>query len=122
MKLTNAEIFNAKEPLRQLGNCKLPVVASLALVKLGTKIMEHLKPIEQVRDGLIKTHGSVNPEIPGAIAINPGDENWEKFVVEYDELMAQEVEIVITKVALPATLEIEPAVLMALEKFITIAE
>ena len=121
MKLTNGEIFNAKVPLQQLVANKFPVKTSLALVKLTQKLNEHLVPVEQVRDGLIKTYGKPDPERPQQIRVNPEDENWAKFVAEFGELMSQKVEVVFQKVTLPETLEIEPTILMALEKFIEVA-
>ena len=120
MKLTTAEIFNVKEPLQQLVAMKFPVKTSLALVKLVQKLNEHLIPAEKVHDGLIKTYYTPDPENPDVIGIKPGDENWVKFAEELTELMAEEVEMVFQKVTLPDTLEIEPVVLMALEKFIKI--
>ncbi len=120
MKLTNAEIFNVKEPLQQLIAMKFPVKTSLALAKLVQKINEHLVPAEQVRDGLVRTYGTPSKDNPQQLGIKPGDENWTKFAEEFAELMTQSVEVVIQKVQLPETLEIEPAIVMALEKFITI--
>ena len=121
MKLTNGEIFSAKVPLQQLTANRFPVKTSLALVKLTQKLNEFLKPIEQVREGLIKTYGKPDPENPQQTGVKPGDENWEKFVEEFNELMSQEVEVVIEKITLPESLEIEPTIVMALEKFIKIA-
>ena len=121
MKLTNGEIFSAKVPLQQLTANKFPVKTSLALVKLIQKLNEFLVPIEQVRDGLIKTYGKPDPENRQQIKVEPSDENWAKFAEEFKELMTQEVEVVVEKVPLPDTLEIEPAIIMALEKFITVA-
>jgi len=120
MKLTNGEIFSAKVPLQQLTANKFPVKTSLALVRLSQKLNEFLVPIEQVREGLIKTYGKPNPENPHQASVKPDDENWDKFVAEFTELMAQEVEVVFEAVELPDTLEIEPAILMALEKFIKV--
>ncbi len=120
MKLTNAEIFNVKQPLQQLVAMKFPVKTSLAIAKLVQKVNEHLIPAEQVKDGLVRTYGKPDPNNAQSMGIQPGDENWVKFAEEFAELMAQEVEVVFTKVSLPETLEIEPAVVMALEKFITV--
>ena len=120
VKLTNGEIFNAKEPLRQLSAQKFPVLTSLAIMKVMQKLNEHLLPFEQVRDGLIKTYGTANLDNPQQIAINPGDENFPKFAAEYQELLSQEVEVVFEKIKLPATLEIEPAILMSLEKLVEV--
>jgi len=121
MKLTNGEIFNAKMPLQQLVAIKFPVKTSLALVKLVQKLNEFMIPVEQVRSGLVKTYGKPDAKNPNQARVSPEDKGWDKFQSEFAELMAQEIEIVFDKVELPETLEIEPTVLMALEKFIKIA-
>ena len=120
MKLTNAEIFNVKEPIQQLIKQKLPIKTSLALLKLVRKLDEFLIPVEQVRDGLVRTYGEPDKSNPNQIGITPDSENWKKFMEEFSELMSQENEVVFERVTLPDTLEIEPAVLMALEKFVKV--
>ncbi len=120
MKLTNGEIFNAKEPLEKLIQEKLPVKASYGLAKLAAKLNDQLQVIEKVRQGLIQTYGEKDPDNPMRIRVDPQGEGFSKFAEEYGELMAQEVEIVFDVVTLPDTLEVEPAVLMALDKFIKI--
>ena len=120
MKLTNGEIFNAKVPLQQLVANKFPVKTSLALVKLVQKLNEFLIPVEQVRSGLVKTYGKPDSKNPNQARVSPGDEGWEKFLSEFEELMSQEVEVVFDVVTLPDTLEIEPATLMALDKFVKV--
>jgi len=120
MKLTNGEIFNAKEPLQKLTAEKLPVKVSYGLAKLVAKLNEQLQVIEQVRQGLITTYGERDPENPNRTRVNPSSDKYPKFVTEYGELMKQEVEIVLDVVTLPETLEIEPSVLMALDKFVKI--
>ena len=121
MQLTNMELFNAKEPLKNLVSLKFPVKTSLGLAKLVQKVNEHLVPAEQVKEGLVKTYGTLNPEDANQMTVQPGDENWPKFAQEFGELLAQSVEIVFDKVALPETLEVEPATILALEKFVIIA-
>ena len=120
MKLTNGEIFNAKEPLEKLLNEKLPVKTSYGLAKLAAKLNDQLQVIEKVRQGLITTYGNIDPDNPNQTRVDPQMEGFSKFMGEYGELMAQEVEIVFEVVTLPDTLEIEPATLMALDKFIKI--
>ena len=127
MKLTNGEIFNAKEPLQKLLAEKLPVKIAFGLAKTAMKLDGPLTAINQVRQGLFKPHGdfdstqkkyTVKPYIDdgkGKAIRNPKAEEFEK---EMEELMAQETEIVIDVVKLPDTLEIEPRILMALEKFV----
>ena len=120
MKLTNQEILNTREPMKELSKVKMPVRTSLALIQLVRKLDEYLIPIEQVKDGLVKQYGKPPKDNPNQMAILPGDENWNKFLSEFGELMTQEQEVVIMPVMLPSSLEIEPAILVPLERFIGI--
>ena len=121
------ELLNAKEPLAELVRCKLPVKTSLALVKLVHKLNEFMVPAETVKDGLVKQYGVADGK--GGITIAPtivedgntiANPNWPKFADELSELVKMENEIVFQPVTLPDTLEIETAVLMALEKFVKV--
>ena len=135
MKLKNGEIFASAEPLKKLLEVKLPVKSSLALAKLANKLNEQLKVIEDVRNGLIRTYGKETLEQKGQLRVDPEDENFPKFVEQFNELMEQEVEVVFDLVKLPEKvvakcdkcetiiekpLEIEASILMALEKFIEV--
>ena len=121
MKLTNGEIFNAKEPLQKLMGNKFPVKVSYGLAKLASKLDSQLQVIEKVRQGLIVTYGEKDKDNPQQTRVIPGSDKWLKFAAEYDELMSQETEIVIDVVTLPDTLEVEPTILMALDKFVKVA-
>ena len=133
MKLTNGDIWGAQEPLRKLIVRPFPVLVSYKLSKLVMKLAEQLKIIEEVRTGLVKKYGE--PDERGNHQVKPDSDAFAKFVAEFNELMAQEVEVVVDKVKLPekiaATcdkcshnmdkpLEIEPQTLMALDKFIEV--
>ncbi|KKN22965.1 hypothetical protein LCGC14_0909680 [marine sediment metagenome] len=135
MKLNNGEIFNAREPLGKLIEQKFPVGVSYGLAKMSSKLNDQLKVIDDVRNGLIRTYGKPDPENAQQIKVNPEGEDFQKFASELNELFSQEVEVVFEKVKLPekvaATcdkcshnmdkmLEIEPSVLMALDKFIEV--
>ena len=120
MKLTNGEIFRAKEPLKKLMDERMPVKVSYGLAKIANKLNVQLMIIENVREGLVKTYGKPDERNPSTFRVDPVGDNYLKFIEEVDELMAQEVEIVIEEVTLPDTLEIEPSILMALDKFIKI--
>ena len=120
MKLTNREIFNTKAPLESLLKEKFPVKVSYGLAKLANKLNNHLQVIEKVRQGLIETYGEKDPENPRQIRVIPGSEKYQKFAEELGELFSQEVEVVFEVVTLPDTLEVEPAILMALEKFVKV--
>jgi len=125
VKLTNGEIFNASEPLKKLLEEKFPVKVSYGLAKLASKLNDQLKVIDAVRNGLIKTYGEPDKDNPQQIKVDPQGKKWGKFVEEMNELFNQEVEVVFDKVSLPQevdgkALEIEPSVLMALEKFVEV--
>ncbi len=134
MKLTNGDIFKAKRPLQGLATQKFPVKTSFALIKLATKLSEYLAPIEECRSGLISRYGvkqehgpmRIDPVIEvkdteGKVVGTKPNPQWDQFCAEYDELMAQEVEVVVEEVFLPDTAEISPGALMALEKFIKVS-
>jgi len=134
MKLTNLEIFNAREPLGQLMKEKLPVKTSYGLAKMAAKLNDQLKVVDDVRNGLIRTYGAPDPNSHNQIAVRQQIEQkdaagqivmvdnpqFPKFMAEMGELMHMETEIVFEKVKLPDTLEIPATVVMALDKFITI--
>ena len=120
MKLTNGEIFNAKEPLQKLLAEKPPFAVGYELAVLASKLDPQLGVIEKVRNGLVQTYGVKDKDNPQQIRVDPKSENFPKFAEEYNELMAKETEIVIDVVEIPSTVElnIEPTVLLALMKFI----
>jgi len=137
VKLKNGEIFSAVDALGKLTpvGTKFPVKVSLAIVKLSTKLADPYREIEEVRQGLFKTYGEVDPENPQQIKVDPKGEKYPKFISELNELFDQEVEIVFEKVKLPEKVaatcdkcnhnmdkqfEIEPVILMALEKFVEV--
>ena len=135
MKLNNGDIFMAREPLQKLMEQKFPVKVSYNLAKMVSKLNEQLKVIDDVRNGLIRTYGEPEKDNPQQVGIKPESKNFTKFVEELNELLSQEIEVVFDKVKLPekvaATcdkcshnmdrmLEIEPSVLMALDKFVEV--
>lgn len=135
MKVKNGEIFISREPLQKLLEMKLPVKASYQVAKLANRFNEQLKVIDDVRNGLIRKYGKPDPEKGGQLRIDPANENWEKFIAEFNELMELEIEMVIEKIGIPEKvtgtcdkcnhnmdiiLQIEPSILMALEKFVVI--
>ncbi|HEY6021343.1 MAG TPA: hypothetical protein VIY48_16000 [Candidatus Paceibacterota bacterium] len=126
MKLKNADIWNAIEPLDKLMLIKFPVKVSYALAKLANKLANEYQAIEQVRRGLVNKYGerSKNGKISVQQFIEEGGENpkWQPFMDELSELMQQETEIVFDVVKLTPTAEVEPMTLTALVKFVEVAE
>ena len=121
MKLNNGEILNVKEPLEELIRQKFPVRTALALLHLAKKLDEVLIPVQEVRNGLIKTYGTPSKGNPARIEVRPDSEGYAKYCDELGELLKLEVEIVLKPVAIPETAEVSPAAMMALERFITVA-
>jgi len=135
MKLNNGEIFMAREPLQKLMEQKFPVMVSYKLAKMVGKLNEPLKVIDEVRNGLIKTYGDADKDNPQQITVPQDSKEFPKFMEEFATLMNQEVEVAFDKVKLPEkvaatcdkcshnmdkSLEIEPSILLALEKFVEV--
>ena len=135
MKLNNGEIWMAREPLAKLMGQKFPVMVSYRLAKMANKLNEQLKVIDDVRSGLIRTHGTPDKDNPKQVSVPVNSKGFDKFIDELAELMNQEIEVRFDKVKLPEKvagtcdkcnhnmdrmLEIEPSVLMILDKFVEV--
>ena len=139
MKLDNGTIFMAREPLQKLMEQKFPVKVSYNLAKMVSKLNEQLRVIDEVRNGLIRTYGKPDKDNPQQISVPQGSKDFTKFMEEFSELMNKEEEIDFGKTVVPVklpekvastcdkcshnmdkSLEIEPATLMALDKFIEV--
>jgi len=118
MKLTNADIYNTRQPFRKLLAVKLPVKVSLQVIHLWKKVEGPLAEMQSVVDKLIIAHGK--QDRTGAHRISPEMEGFPKYAEELGELMTCEVELDFSVVMLPANIEIEPFVLLALEKFVAV--
>lgn len=125
MKLKNGDIQGAVRPLQSLIQEKFPVSTSFALVKLVNKLNEPLKDIDGVRKQLIEKY---NTKKEGERAeVEQDKPQFIQFNNDWMELMDQEVELKFDKVKVPLNqngheLMIEPALLMALDKFIEFEE
>jgi hypothetical protein len=147
-KLTNAEIWTAQTILPNLLNQKFPVMVSYKLAKLAQKIKEPALVIEETRNALIKKHGKPNDrtgqaEVTQTITETVDGKEVAKpnpamaaFSEEWAKLLKLEVEVEFDKVKLPdkvastcdkchhnmdRPLEIEPGILLALDKFVEVA-
>ena len=124
MKLTNREVFESRAPLQVLMDVKFPVKVSYALAKLVGRLNPHLKAIEEVRGALVRQYGKPGPM--NQVLVQESDEGYPEFVEKFSELMAIEVEldyephIVLPLEAGGGPLEVTPAALVALERFITL--
>lgn len=130
MKLTNAEIANTVGPLKKLMDIKWPVETSLEIVKLITKLQVPLGEMDIVRQGLVKRYGiTFESDMAGNTTIKSETEGDAlKYVTEAADLGSLEVELKVNerkKIKLPKkvdgkSLQIEPSILFALEKFIEV--
>jgi hypothetical protein len=119
MKVSNGDIFNAREALQTLIKERLPVKVSYRLARLAKKVSDQLTIIEEVRTNLVKQYGETDEN--GNLSIKPGAKNMAPFLTDFNELMGQEVEIDADIIKLPEDgLTIEPSVLLALDKFIEV--
>jgi len=138
MKATNGELYGVNGALGRLAEIKLPVKTSLQVAKLASKVGDKLRPVEEVKKGLVKTYEiySEPGEAGGEILKTKGDDGeLKKFIEEFNELLLQEDEFVFEKIRLPekiagtcdackhnmdVTFQLEPRILMALEKFVEV--
>ena len=140
IKVKNMDIWMGAGMANALGQVRLPVKTSFEVAKLSNRLAEMRKPIEQVRKGLVdqfaekddkgknKTHENGN-----VILSDP-----QCFQKAFDELMDLpcDKDVIEAKIKIPEkisgtcdkchhnmdrALEIEPAILAALEPFIEVA-
>ena len=116
MKLTNRDIYFAHDSMQTLLETKMPVAVSFRLVRTAQEVKSALLSIDQVRLSIVKKYG--DEDEGGTITVPQGTARYVSFVEEFDELLDLEVELDIEQVVLPEELEIEPSVLMALERFV----
>jgi hypothetical protein len=122
MEITNGEIWIAREPLSKILQKEWPVKTAFQLAKLSREIHTGFILIETMRNDLIKKYGKLNEETK-RVEIAQNSENWPMFVNDWTELLGQ-----VTKIDLEAKIRIpdgtivciEPAVLIALDKFIEV--
>lgn len=139
MKLKNGEIVDCVEAFKKLVGEKLPVKVSYNLARTGIALQEKLKVFDEVKTSLVTTYKiTAEPSEDGkgqTIKTGGKPADLQSFLKELDELLNLEVEVVIGKVKLPekiagtcdkcshnmdVPLQVEPSVLMALEKFIEV--
>lgn len=122
MNINNSELFTAKVALEKLGTLKLPVKTSLDIAILANKVNGLLDPVIKVRNGLFEQYSI---KIDANQLVSDKEENLEAFGKDWAEALAQERELVFTMISLPErvngeSLQIEPQILMALEKFVQV--
>ena len=122
MLLTNGEIFQGAQALAKLSAMEFPVKTSYGILRVMRQIKDQADVINETRDGLIKRYDT--PKDGGQTGIQPGDDNWESFVSEFNTLMNFEVDldvypIVLTEDGFGEDAKIDAATLASLERFLT---
>ena len=122
MKLSNREILTAAQALGRLFENKMPVQTSWQIVRMQGKLGELCQQFYRVRDSLLKEFDvKIENDDDGSIRFTSDVEpNVRKFVDELNSLLNIETEVDISPVRLPDTLDVEPSVLIALEKIIEV--
>ena len=114
-----AELVALRGTIKDLTGTPMPVKQGIRVAKLAEAMQRELKIIEDARVKVIQQCGgkldtktnmwSATPEICG--------DKWPEFMKEYNELMADDVEMDVEPVSFPDSLSIPPAYLMLLEPF-----
>ncbi len=130
MQLTNGEILAANSVFGALFNAKWPIKTAFQLARLGAELTAEAKLINDVRENFIENHGTKD-EKTGQFRIMPrirneaGEETDNpartEFMATWAELLSTENTVKLdAKIRLPdgVAVVIEPAVLVALDKFI----
>ena len=122
MKVSNQQVWQARQPLQSLLDQRLPVPVSYRMLLLARAVNEQIKVIDEVRVGLVNRHGA--PDGNGQIRVSEGSEHWGDWVRDYTELMTQEAELPVARVQLTGALEnvqITPNDLLLLEPFVEVS-
>jgi hypothetical protein len=122
MKLQNQDIVEAKTALAELMKVRLPMRESIAIAHLDLKLREPLEAFIKVRDSLFEKYEirRVRNEDGQVQFTSDKEENAKAFTEEFNELLRMEVDFEFDKIKLPETLEVEPSVLLALERFLEV--
>jgi len=114
LKVTALDIITATQGLGELMGMTLPIALSFKLARLAKAIGAEAKVIYEERDKLIVKYGEKDGQ---QTKVKP--ENMEAFNADAAVLYAQAVELDLTPIELPATIEVKPGTLIAAIPFVT---
>ena len=120
MKVTNREIYDARQPLGELITKEIPMRVAYQVLELADIFDAQLKKTEVIRKKLITQYGEPDPTTPGQFFVNQKSDKYPKFSEEMEELMDIEIEINWKPLAIPDTLQISHFSLKALKRFIRV--
>ncbi len=84
-----ADIYNAKDTLKELSNIKLPALEAFNLLKILKLANDEISDFEKIRLQKIKEFGT--KEENGAVIILPDNEYHHAFVIEMNDLLEKEI-------------------------------
>ena len=142
MKVTNAELMQAKPALASLMELKLPVKVAWGLAQIIETLEPHMTAVEKVHQKILTEYGEPDPSnmrrlqclalIPEKddegnvkkddkgnviLVVNPKHAPCMEAV---GELMTQELAVNIQPIVLPENVEVETSVLLKLQKFVKV--
>ena len=115
MELTLADIWQTREAWQTVMRLPVKAATALQLIRLHRALEPELKAVAEIQDRLINAHGK-DGKLSAAM------EGWPVFLKEMNEALAVKVTIPDFSITLPATVEIDAATLMALEKWVKVEE
>lgn len=121
IKVTAGELSVMGQSLTELVNTELVGEVGYRVLRLVKVLGEEVLMVERAQVTIIERHGGTQTT-PGSWSIQPDHENYPKAIEELNKLFAQELELDVDHVVLPAQTKIKPLGLLVLKKFVTVAE
>tara|TARA_R100001530_G_scaffold63626_2_gene45748 strand:- start:751 stop:1236 length:486 start_codon:yes stop_codon:yes gene_type:complete len=127
MKVTYGDIYTGVGGLNLLMAAKIqfPIETSWEIVKLMNQLDREVKPLNDLKSQLVTELGK--PGLGGQISIAGDDPAFAVFSEKFNTVLTQEIEVDFEKIKLPLVIDgkpiqIEPAILYQLAKFINLGE
>lgn len=118
VNMTTAQMMNAFGALQRLSGEKLPMKGSYGVSRLITKLKPEFDTAEEKRVQLVKELGESDDN--GQTFVKPGTDNYNTFLTRFAEIESTELELDLPLVKLEhlGDIEIEPALINAVEMLI----
>ena len=108
------DLYGLDEALSELSNKELDISTGLKIKRNLIKVADELKPINEIRNDLIKKYQGEKSE-GDRVEIKP--DKLQEFNVKYNDLMTQDVKVEFDKIKLSELdgIKIKPKILVALD-------
>lgn len=117
---TAGEVVVAGEHLKILLDIRMPAGVGLQVARLAQSLNVEAAVIEKQKGEVVKRY--VKPGKDGSFTITPADKNYVQVLKELGTLMSEVIEVEVPEVKLPASISLEPKILLALSKFIAVVD